>query len=96
MLAAYHGHAETVRTLLELGADPNALNDRGQSPLAGAVFKGYAEVVQVLVVEGQADKLAGTPNAIDTAAMFKRSDLLAMMGVVDEVSDGIEAKPKSP
>src|SRR5699024_9900387 len=32
MLAAYHGHADTVRALLTRGADPNRLNDRGQSP----------------------------------------------------------------
>jgi ankyrin repeat protein len=83
MLAAYHGHAVTVRMLLSHGADPNALNDRGQSPLAGAVFKGYGEVVKVLVIEGHADVYAGQPNAVDTAAMFRRVDFLAMMGVVN-------------
>src|SRR5450756_3200705 len=40
MLAAYHGHAETVSALVGLGADPDRTNDRGQSPLAGAIFKG--------------------------------------------------------
>lgn len=39
MLAAYHGHPGTVAALLERGADPDRLNDRGQSPLAGATFK---------------------------------------------------------
>ena len=47
MLAAYHGHAALVKVLLQNGADPNSLNDRGQSPLAGAVFKGEADVVEV-------------------------------------------------
>jgi ankyrin repeat protein len=47
MLASYHGHAPLVRLLLQHGADPNTLNDRGQSPLAGAVFKGEKEVVEV-------------------------------------------------
>jgi ankyrin repeat protein len=47
MLASYHGHAPLVKLLLDHGADPNALNDRGQSPLAGAVFKGESEVVKV-------------------------------------------------
>ena len=46
MLAAYHGHADTVRLILQHGADANAANDRGQTPLAGAVFKGYTDVVQ--------------------------------------------------
>jgi ankyrin repeat protein len=48
MLAAYHGHVDTVRTLLAAGADPNKVNDRGQTPLAGAVFKGENDVVRAL------------------------------------------------
>lgn len=47
MLAAYHGHAELVRLLLAHGADANRLNDRGQSPLAGAVFKKEDAVIEV-------------------------------------------------
>ena len=47
MLAAYHGHADLVKVLIQHGADPNRLNDRGQSPLAGAVFKKEDAVIQV-------------------------------------------------
>lgn len=47
MLAAYHGHAQLVKLLIQHGADPNRVNDRGQTPLAGAVFKGEAEVIEV-------------------------------------------------
>ncbi|KAL8944971.1 MAG: hypothetical protein Q9216_000132, partial [Gyalolechia sp. 2 TL-2023] len=39
MLASYHTHPDLVSFLLSRGADPNTLNERGQSPLAGAVFK---------------------------------------------------------
>jgi hypothetical protein len=35
MLAAYHDHASLVVGLATRGADMNALNDRGQTPLAG-------------------------------------------------------------
>lgn len=47
MLAAYHGHADLVRFLVQHGADPNRLNDRQQSPLAGAVFKKEDDVIEV-------------------------------------------------
>lgn len=84
MLAAYHGHADTVRMLLQRGADPNVLNDRGQSPIAGAVFKGEDEVVKALF-EGmngrKADIRAGQPNAVDSARMFKKEDYLTLFGV---------------
>lgn len=76
MLAAYHGHAETVAMLAGLGADVNRANDRGQTPLAGAVFKGEPAVVAALL-EAAADPDAGTPTARETAAMFGRDDLLA-------------------
>lgn len=81
MLAAYHGHAETVRVLVEKGADVNAINDRGQSPIAGAVFKGYEDVVEVLMKDGNADIRAGQPNAVQAAEMFKREGCLRILGI---------------
>ncbi|MGC3000420.1 ankyrin repeat domain-containing protein [Streptomyces sp. G35A] len=79
MLAAYHGHAATVRALLERGADADRVNDRGQTPLAGAVFKGETEVIEALL-KGGADPSAGTPSAVDTARMFHRTDVLDLFG----------------
>lgn len=75
MLAAYHGHAPTVSVLLERGADPGRLNDRGQAPVAGAVFTGESEVVRVLLDEG-ADPRLGQPAAVDAARMFGQHELL--------------------
>ncbi|MGW1539575.1 ankyrin repeat domain-containing protein [Streptomyces sp. NPDC002309] len=77
MLAAYHGHAATVRELLARGAEADRVNDRGQTPLAGAVFKGEQEVIKVLLEAG-ADPAVGTPSAVDTARMFGKAELLEL------------------
>ncbi|MGW2775421.1 ankyrin repeat domain-containing protein [Streptomyces olivaceoviridis] len=76
MLAAYHGHADTVRALIALGADPDLRNARDQSPIAGALFKGADDVVGVLLQAG-ADLDSGTPTARAAAALFGRAHLLA-------------------
>lgn len=75
MLAAHHGHAGTVDALAALGADPDRTNDRGQSPLASAIFKREDDVVAALLLAG-ADPDVGTPSARATAQMFDRSELL--------------------
>ncbi|MFF7154865.1 ankyrin repeat domain-containing protein [Streptomyces sp. NPDC008139] len=79
MLAAYHGHGQTVRALLARGAEPDRANDRGQTPLAGAVFKGEQDVITALV-DGGADPAAGVPSAVDTARMFGKDELLKLFG----------------
>ena len=90
MLAAYNGHAELVQGLLEKGADANRVNDRGQSPLAGVVFKGYDEIARILIAHG-ADPNLGTPTAIQTAQMFNKTQILALMN--DNPHNGQETVP---
>lgn len=75
MLAAYHGHPQTVQALIERGADVDLRNARDQSPIAGAIFKGEDQVVALLRGAG-ADLDAGTPSAWQSAQMFGRTDLL--------------------
>ncbi|KAH9025449.1 ankyrin [Lactarius pseudohatsudake] len=76
--AASDGNAELLLAAVDAGliwrikkcgADPNRLNDRGQAPIAGAVFKRKDEVVRVLMEVG-ADPRAGEPNAIASARML--------------------------
>lgn len=76
MLAAYHGNTATVDALIEREANVDALNDRGQSPLAGAIFKGEREVAASLVRAG-ADPDLGSPSARATAQMFDQTELLS-------------------
>jgi uncharacterized protein len=74
MLAAYHGHADTVAALAARGADIAARNTRGLSPLDGAAFKGDLAVIDALLAAGAAVDAPGpdgrTPLA--WAAAFDR------------------------
>jgi ankyrin repeat protein len=87
MLAAYHGNAATVADLVVRGAEPDRVNDRGQSPLAGAVFKGDADVVRALLAAG-ADPGAGTPSAIEAARFFEQEELYRLLTADRPASDG--------
>jgi ankyrin repeat protein len=79
MLAAYAGHTELTKGLLQRKADPNRTNDLGQSIIAGAVFKAHDEVVRALVEAG-ADPRIGKPTALETAHMFGRKELMEVLG----------------
>lgn len=95
MLAAYHGHAGTVRVLAARGADVDRVNDRAQTPLAGAVFKGEREVLEVLVAAG-ADPDLGAPSARATALFFERPDLGALLdGAGAQAQSTTSTKPDS-
>ncbi|WNV73811.1 ankyrin repeat domain-containing protein [Geodermatophilus sp. DSM 44513] len=79
LLAAYHGHPDTVTALLDRGADPGRVNDRGQTALAAAVFRQSGDAVLALLRAG-ADPDAGGPTARETAVFF---DLPAMGALLD-------------
>jgi uncharacterized protein len=74
MLAAYYGHESTVAALIVRGADVNRHNNRGQTPLAGAVFKNET-VIMELLVGADADPSAGSPSALETARFFGKEQL---------------------
>lgn len=72
--AAGHDAAAARRPVrLVQPADPNRLNGKGQSILAGAIFKGEVEVARALVEAG-ADPLAGTPSGAETARLFSAEE----------------------
>ncbi|BGP25634.1 ankyrin repeat protein [Rhodotorula toruloides] len=70
MLAAYHGHADVVKLILQRGADPNRLNNRQQSPISGAVYKQDEAVIEALLAGG-ANPHIGAPTAWQAAKMFR-------------------------
>lgn len=60
---------------------PQLFNDRGQTRLAGAAFKGFADVVGVLLDHGAPVDGHGPDGrtALMTAAMFNRLDILELL-----------------
>lgn len=52
MFAARDGHVESVRTLLELGADPDFSDPDGSTPLIVALMNGHWDTAKLLVDSG--------------------------------------------
>jgi ankyrin repeat protein len=78
VLAAYHGHPDTVAALLARGADPDRVNDRGQTALGAAVFRRSAEAVRALVAAG-ADPDLGRQGGRATARFFELPEMAALL-----------------
>ena len=74
MLATYYGHESTVAALIAREVDVDRHNNRGQTPLAGAVFKNDTTIIELLL-RADADPLAGSPSALETARFFEREEL---------------------
>ena len=74
MLASYYGHEAAVAALIEHGADVDRHNNRGQTPLAGAVFKNETAIIELLL-RADADPHAGSPSALETARFFGREEV---------------------
>lgn len=78
ILAAYHGHPDTVAVLLARGADPARTNDRGQNALVAATFRRSAGSVTALLDAG-ADPTRGNPSALATAEFFELPEMLDLL-----------------
>jgi uncharacterized protein len=78
ILAAYHNHPATVRTLLDREADTARVNDRGQTALGAAVFRRSTESVTHLLAAG-ADPTHGPRSAVAIATVFDLPEMLALL-----------------
>ena len=78
ILAAYHDHPDTVRALLERGADTARVNDRGQTALGAAVFRRSERSVTLLLDAG-ADPALGPKSALDVARFFDLPEMLELL-----------------
>jgi uncharacterized protein len=78
ILAAYHDHPDTVRALLDRGADPARINDQGQTALAAATFRRSERGVGYLLAAG-ADPALGPRSALDVARFFDLPEMLTLL-----------------
>ncbi len=72
MLATYNANYETAQMLIKNGADLNKVNQREQTPLEGVCFKGYVEIVKLLVESGA----RVTTNSINFASIFGHKEIV--------------------
>jgi hypothetical protein len=77
VIAAYNRDVETVKNLIDQGANPYACNS-GVSPLCGASEEGHTEIVQTLLEAGV------NPNVADGRGYYPL-DRAASNGHVDTV-----------
>ena len=84
-------HIDAVQVLLKHKADPELRNANGQSPIAGAAFKGDLAVVKALVEAGA--EIEGSSfdgrTALMMAAMFNRVEIVDYL-----ISKGADPKAK--
>ncbi|XP_055474919.1 cyclin-dependent kinase 4 inhibitor B [Psammomys obesus] len=74
--AAARGQVETVRQLLEAGADPNAVNRFGRRPIQ-VMMMGSAKVAELLLLHG------AEPNCADPATLTRPVHDAAREGFLD-------------
>lgn len=82
ILAAYHGHNAALAELLKLGADPCAVDGKGNNAFMGVAFKGYVKTAEWLLDNTQCDvnhqNLAGQ-TALMMVSLFGREAVIQLM-----------------
>jgi ankyrin repeat protein len=79
ILAAYHGHSDTVTYLIEqANANPCQEDARGNTALMGAIFKGHVRVAkQLMFADCDIDETnAQGQTALMFASLFDRTDIV--------------------
>jgi tetratricopeptide (TPR) repeat protein len=78
---AMNGNADTVRSLLEKGANVNAKDGTGETALMKAAYYGYADVVSVLIEKGASveAKNSNGETALQLAELRKHAEVVQLL-----------------
>lgn len=79
ILAVYNNNAEAVKFLISKGAKVDAQDMSGNTALMGATFKGYVNMVDILLSEGKANVNqinANGASALIFAATFGQKEIV--------------------
>lgn len=93
ILAVYNNNKETVKWLISEGAKVDAQDMSGNTALMGATFKGYVDMVDLLIKEGRANVNqvnANGASALIFAATFGQADIVNKLleaGANKEIKD---------
>ncbi len=89
ILAAAHGHKDTVQALLERKADVNAADVTGWTPLHAAAYGGKPEIVQLLLDHGATVPPPNwyTPSPLALAEMLGHTETIALLKKVAMTKD---------
>jgi hypothetical protein len=101
-VSKYDGNINTVRLLLEYGADPNAKDNHGNSAVHYSILGGYVDILELLAEHGGdlKNNIGTFGNAAQTAASqndWRAMQALSELGVdVDAQNFSPEGLRKSP
>jgi len=84
-IATYYDRVNAVKTLLQLGANPNETNDQGQTPLHLAVIQGNVTLIKILRNHGTDLSLADLSGNV--AMAYCRDRMEVRQALVDPVLD---------
>lgn len=81
MLAAAHGHVDTVQALLERKADVNAADITGWTPLHAAAYGGKPEIIRLLLDRGATIPPRNwyTPTPLELAEMLGHKEAIDLL-----------------
>ncbi len=81
ILAAAHGHTDTVQALLEKKTDVNVADVTGWTPLHAAAYGGKPEIIQLLLDHGATAPPSTwyTPTPLEVAEMLGHQDAVDLL-----------------